>query len=120
MLLDPFGELLSREMPGREIEHQALLLVDGCEEFEAVQYQEGFHRSMGDPLIAVKERMLSASEKPSAAALAGSDVCKSTPPKLARGCASADSSAPRSRTPVAPPELSRIARCRATTSPTVK
>jgi hypothetical protein len=110
MFLKPLGQLVSRYATGGQVEHETLLVVDGCDDLGAVQHQECLHRSMGNAFVAVEEWMIDASEKPNAAALACREVCRSEPAKLARGRARADSNAPRSRMPDAPPELSTMAR----------
>ena len=48
MLLEPLSQLLSRDVASSEIQHEALLLVDGRDNLETIQYQEGLHRRSGD------------------------------------------------------------------------
>jgi hypothetical protein len=70
MFLKPLGQLVSRYATGGQVEHETLLVVDGCDDLGAVQHQECLHRSMGNAFVAVEEWMIDASEKPNAAALA--------------------------------------------------
>lgn len=58
MGLNPFRELLSRDLAGREVEHQAFLFVDRCLELESIQDQKRFNRGVAYPLIAVDERVV--------------------------------------------------------------
>lgn len=55
MFLKPLSQLFSCHAPGREVEHEALLIVNGGDDFGAVQNQERLHRRVGDAFVAVKE-----------------------------------------------------------------
>ena len=55
VILKPGRQLLSGHLTVSEGEHQTLLLIDGRDEFQAVQEQEHFHRRVGDTLVAVDE-----------------------------------------------------------------
>jgi hypothetical protein len=84
------------------------LIIDGGIDLGTVQHEECLHGGMADALVAVNERMALDRAMHSAAAFSTSVGYKSTPPKLALRCAIADSSAPRSRIPEAPPVANEV------------
>jgi hypothetical protein len=79
------------------------VLIDGSDEFHAVQREKDFHRGVSDSLVAVHKRMVQGQGVAEGRALPGEGRMQVGPAE--RGArANADSSAPRSRMPVAPPD----------------
>lgn len=99
----PTFQFAAARTASSKIEKQRFLFVNVCTEIQAVQREKYFHGRVGDPLVAVDERVIESSEYASAAALPVMVGCRFAPSNVARGCATADSSAGRSRSPVAPP-----------------
>src|SRR2546422_2224788 len=57
MLTEPVGQLAAIESACGEIEHKALLGIDGGIDLGAVEYQERLHGGMPDALVAIDERV---------------------------------------------------------------
>lgn len=70
MLRQPVNELLASQAACGKVEHQTLLFVDRGDDLVTIQDEEHVHRGMGDSLVAIQERVMSANENPSAAAFA--------------------------------------------------
>jgi hypothetical protein len=115
----PSFEALAVYLAGCEIEHQPFLLVHVCGELVAIQEQKHLHGCMRDSLVAIVKREIQRERTTKCSGLGGDTGVQVGTPKEARGWARADSRAARSRTPEAPPDVSTIARCSATTSPSV-
>ena len=58
MLTEPVGELPSVEAAGRQIQHDAFLLIKGGVNLCTVEHEERLHRAMADALVAVHERVV--------------------------------------------------------------
>ena len=119
MVSEPVGQLATIEPPSGEIEYQALLGIDGGIDLRAVEYQECLHGGMPDALVAIDKRVALNQRQTQHRGLLGDTRYKSPPPNVALGWATADSSAPKSRIPGAPPVAWRRRRCNSTTSPSV-
>ena len=63
MLTQPVGQLATPDPAGREIEHEAFLIVYGSDDLSAVEEEKGLHGRVAHALVA---------EKPSAAAFSTS------------------------------------------------
>ena len=57
MLTEPVGQLAAIESACGEIEHKALLGIDGGFDLGAVEYQERLHGGMSHPFVAIDERV---------------------------------------------------------------
>jgi hypothetical protein len=57
MLTKPVDQLTAADSARGEIEHEALLIIHGGIDLDAVKDQEGFHGSMPHALIAIDERV---------------------------------------------------------------
>jgi hypothetical protein len=119
MVSEPVGEFAAIEPPSREIEYETLLGIDGGIDLRAVEYQECLHGGMPDALVTINEGVSLNQRQTQSRSLLGESGIQSLPPNVALGWATADSSAPKSRTPGAPPVAWRRRRCSSTTSPSV-
>jgi hypothetical protein len=82
-----------------------------------VERKKGGHRCVSHALVAVDKGVPLGKCKAQRGRLLDEDAVESFPPKVALGWATADSSAPRSRIPGAPPVAASTRRCSSTTSP---
>ncbi len=85
MLTEPVGQLVAIEPACSEIEHEALVGIDGSIDLAAVEDQEGLHGGMPDPLVAVYEGVPLNQSQAQRRALSTRLGYKSTPPKVALG-----------------------------------
>ena len=65
----PGRQFFSSKLARRQVEHQTLLFVDGGFNRVPVQIEEDGHRRMGDPLVAIDERMVQRQTEPERAGL---------------------------------------------------
>jgi hypothetical protein len=103
MLTKPVGQLRTFDPASGEIEYETLLIFYKRIDLTAVENQERLHGGVADALVPSTNGWLRTSEKPRTAALSISVGYRSTPPNVALGWAIADSRAPKSRMPDAPP-----------------
>ena len=58
MLTKPVDQLTTPDVAGREIEHEALLVVHGRVDLAAVENKKSFHGSVPHTLVAVHKRVV--------------------------------------------------------------
>src|SRR5438034_81116 len=58
MVPKPIGQVCPVDPAGGEIEHEVLLVIDGCVDLGAVEDEKGLHGGMADALVAVDERVV--------------------------------------------------------------
>ena len=68
VLSKPIDEFVAAHAAGGEAKHEALLFIYRRVNLGAVEQEERCHRSVGNPLVAVDERMVLGERKPNAPA----------------------------------------------------
>ena len=81
----PGRQLDSRDTAGCKIQHQSLLLVDRGLDRPAIQVENGRHRGMRDPLVAIEEWMIHREAMTERAGLSTRDGYRSTESNVALG-----------------------------------
>jgi len=99
MVSEPVGQPTAVEPASGEVQDEPLLLIGGGIDLRAIEYQECLHGGMSHPFVAIDERVA----LNQCQTQLGERGIQSLPPNVALGWATADSSAPKSRIPAAPP-----------------